>query len=159
MEYLFELGFLGTRASYYMDFIILYFLSLPFLIFFSIWFATLREYRLHHLSQLFLLVGSFFALFLFHYALYIQSDLKLLSADSSISYSTILYVYSLNAVLSLVTLIIWTSTLLFAAADRRRRALPGFYTRSHKKTGQKTFLFICLMILSMFLLYWMIYIA
>jgi len=159
MEYFFELGFLSTRATYYMDGIVVYFLLLPFLVGFSIFLAIQRSYKLHRFTQALFFMLTTVALALFHYGIHMIEDFEALMSISSVSY---VYGYSLlivQTVLSAVTLILWLSTRLFAIEDRRRKGLPGLYSHSHKRSGRKVFLAIFLTTLSTTYLYWVLYIA
>lgn len=49
---MFELGFLGTRAAFYMDLVTVYFALLPFLLAFSIRQAMVGNISLHYKSQM-----------------------------------------------------------------------------------------------------------
>ena len=159
MEYLFNIGFLGTRAPYYMDIIVIYLLLLPILISFSIYFATNRQYTLHRFTQVSLFLSTLSLLVVFNYAIYVAENLDELMSLSSVEYNHAFYLLIIQTILSVLMLILWLSTLLFAISDRRRKALPGFYSRSHRTSGKRLFVTILISILSNIYLYWVLYIA
>ena len=159
MEYLFNIGFLGTRAPYYMDGIIVYLLLLPILILFSIFSATNRQYSLHRFMQTVLFTLTLIALIAFNYGIHMVENFDKLMAISSVNYNLAFYLLIIQTVLSMLMLILWISTLLFAISDRRRKALPGLYSRSHKISGRRTFMVIILSIVTTACFYWMVYIA
>jgi putative membrane protein len=159
MEYFFEGGFLATRAPFYMDGIVVYLLLLPLLVGFSISLAVKRKYELHRFLQTLLFVVSFFSLLLFHYGIHVSENFDELIAISSVSDKQAFYFLIGQTILSIVTLVMWLSTLLFAGEDRRRRGLPGLYSHSHKSSGRKVFMAILLTTFSSAYLYWMLFIA
>jgi hypothetical protein len=150
MEYLSNLGFLGTPASYFMDSIVVYLLLLPILIIFSISLAKSRNYGLNRFIQTVLFLLMLISIITFNYNVYMMKRF-----DST--ETTIFFI--IEMLLSLVTLIFWLSTLLFAIEDRRRKALPGFYSRSHKASGRRLFFIILIDIMVILLLYWMVYVS
>ena len=54
MEYMFQPGFLGTRAPFFMDFVTIIVTLLPLLVGFAILLAKKKMFKLHIASQLFL---------------------------------------------------------------------------------------------------------
>lgn len=146
VEYLFNIGFLGTHAPYYMDAILVYLLSLPMLMTFSILLASNRKYRLHRFMQTLLFLLTLFILLVFNYGMYIVGDEELF------------YILVVEIFFSTLLMIMWLSVLLFAIADRRRKGLPGLYSSSHRKSGRRVFLILILMVLSSFYLYWVAYV-
>jgi len=159
MEYLFGVGFLGTRAPYYMDGIIVFLLSLPFLILFSIMLAGNGKYRLHRFTQTLLFISTLLILIAFNYGIHVYENFDELVAMGSVDYTQTFYLLVAQTILSMVMLIMWFSTLLFAISDRRRRALPGLYSSGHKKTGRKVFLAVILTMMTNVYLYWIFYIS
>jgi len=159
VEYLFNIGFLGTRAPYYMDGIIVYLLLLPILIVFSISFASSRQYGLHRFMQTVLFLLTLVTIVSFNYGIYMVEDFDKLMAVSSVGYNQAFYLLIFQTILSMIMLILWLSTLLFAISDRRRRALPGFYSRSHKTSGRRLFVVIILAILTIVCFYWLAYVT
>ena len=159
MEYFFEVGFLGTRAPYYMDTILVYLLLLPLFMVFSIALAVKQKYKIHRFTQTWLFILTIVVLLAFNYGIHEYENFDKLMGISSITYSHAYYFFMFQVALSIVMLILWLSTLLFAIADRRRRALPGLYSRTHKTSGKRVFILILSTVLSILYLYWILYIA
>jgi len=159
MEYFFEIGFLSTRASYYMDVIVVYLLVLPLLVSFSIGLAVQRSYKMHRFTQTVLFMFTAIALASFHYGIHMIENFEKVMALSSTSYKYAYYLLMVQTVLSIITLVLWLSTRLFAIQDRRRKGLPGLYSRSHKSSGRRVFLAIILTSISTVYLYWILYVV
>jgi len=159
MEYLVQSGFLGTDALLYTDVSAIYLILLPVLMGLSISFAMKVRFKSHRLSQTILLLLAIIALASFNYGIRIESTLAGLMAGRSIHPSNASFIVMAHTIFSVLLLVLWISTLLFASADRRRRALPGLYSSSHKTAGRRVFLVALFHAFSMAYCYWMIYIA
>ncbi|RUM68236.1 MAG: hypothetical protein DSZ07_06970 [Sulfurovum sp.] len=146
MEYLLDIGFLGTSAPYFMDIILVYLLSLPILMTFSILLVGNRKYGLHRFTQTLLFLLTVFVLFIFNYEIYIVVEKELF------------YLLLIELFFSIVILIMWLRVILFAVDDRRRKGLPGLYSSSHKKSGKRIFLVMLFMIFINTYLYWIVYV-
>ena len=145
VEYLFDIGFLGTHAPYYMDGIVVYLLSLPMLMTFSILLASNRKYSLHRFTQTLLFLLTLSVLLVFNYGIYTVGEKELF------------YLLIIEIFFSILLIVMWLSVLLFAVADRRRKGLPGLYTSSHRKSGKRVFVIMLVMVLSSVSLYWTLY--
>jgi len=159
VEYLFDIGFLGTNAPFYMDGIVVYLLLLPLLMFFSILLVTNRKYGLHRFTQTLLFVLTLSALVIFNYGIYITKNFNGLMIVNSIGEKQLFYLLVIEIVFSIFMLIMWLSLLLFSVADRRRKGLPGLYSVSHRKSGKRVFILILFPIVTSLYLYWGIYVT
>lgn len=148
MAYLFDVGFLGTQATYYIDVIVVYLLFLPILMGFSISLATRRMYGLNRFIQTLLLILTLSSLVIFNYEINGMDSI----VDKSLSIIIMIEMF-LSSLLS----VMWITLLLFSIEDRRRRGLPGLYSASHKKSGRRVFIVMLLTVLSNLYLYWSIY--
>ena len=146
MEYLLDIGFLGTSAPYFMDVILVYLLSLPLLMTFSILLVGNRKYSLHRFTQTLLFLLTLSILLIFNYGIYTVIEKELF------------YLLIIELFFSILMMIMWLRVLLFAVDDRRRKGLPGLYSSSHKKSGKLVFLVILFMIFINVYLYWMVYV-
>jgi len=146
VEYLLDIGFLGTPAPYFMDVILVYLLSLPIFMTFSILLVGYKKYSLHRFTQILLFLLTLLGLLIFNYIIYIVGEKELF------------YLLIIVILFSTLVMTMWLSVLLFAIADRRRRALPGLYSYSHKKSGKRVFLVMLLMVFINAYLYWMVYV-
>jgi putative membrane protein len=159
MEYMFEAGFLGTRAPLFMDIIVLVVGLLPFLISFSIWFSTKRMYKLHQFLQTVLFLATIIVLIYFKYGMHEAGGFDFFIKGSSINSSAAFYFLIFHIIIASITLIMWFIMIRFSIADRRRRGLPGLYSRDHKKSGKRLAFAILMTSITGVIVYWMLFIA
>jgi putative membrane protein len=159
MEYMFEAGFLGTRAPMFMDIIVLIIGFLPFLIAFSIWFAINKMYGLHRFLQTVLFLVTMVILICFKYGLYMAGGFDFYIRGSSIDSTIASYFLIFHVVVATITLIMWFAMMKFASADSKRRALPGLYSDTHRKSGKRLAFAIFLTSITGVIVYWMLFIA
>jgi putative membrane protein len=148
MEYLFQSGFLGTRAPLFMDIVSVIVLFLPLLIYGAISLAKKGNYRAHESVQKLLFFISVTVVAFFEYGVRMEGGYKNLMEGSSVSHDYLLYVLIFHIMISVVTLILWIYTLSTAMRYKKRKALPGLYSPAHKKDGQRTFVGIVLTMLT-----------
>jgi putative membrane protein len=84
----------------------------------------------------------------FEYGVRMEGGYKNLMEGSSVSHDYLLYVLIFHIMISVTTLILWIKTLYYAKRDKRQSTLPGLYSQSHKKDGQRTFVGIILTMLT-----------
>ncbi len=159
MEYMFEAGFLGTRAPLFMDIIVIIVGLLPFLIAFTIWLAIKEMYRLHRTLQSILFLVTIISLVYFKYGMYTSGGFDFYIKDSSIDPTIGFYFLVFHIIIASITLIMWFAMMKFASADSQRKALPGLYSNSHKKSGMRLAFGILLTSITGVGVYWMLYIA
>lgn len=145
---MFQSGFLGTKAPFFMDFITLVVALLPLLIGIAIGFARKRSYRVHALLQRVIFVVSLVVVGYFEYGVRLVGGYDAFAEASTVSHSYLLSVLIIHIVISVVTLGIWTNTLWHASKDSKKETLPGLYSTSHKQAGMRTFTGIVLTSLS-----------
>ena len=87
---LFSKGFLGTSAPFYLDFATVYFALLPFLLAFSIYLATKKEYKKHFISQAIILGVTLVVVVIFEIGVRIDGGFLEYSKNSNISYDFLL---------------------------------------------------------------------
>ncbi len=143
MDYMFQAGFLGTRAPFFMDFVTLIVASLPLLVGIAISFAKKRNYSLHATVQMVIFIVSLLVVGYFEYGVRLGGGYETFVKNTHVSHHYLFIVLVVHIVISVITLGIWGSTLLRAKRDYER-GLPGPYSRSHKKAGLRTFIGIVL---------------
>ncbi|HEY9189602.1 MAG TPA: DUF420 domain-containing protein [Sulfurovum sp.] len=148
MDYIFQPGFLGTRAPFFMDVVSVIVAVLPFLIFGAIMLAKKKHYRAHENVQGLLFVVSVIVVGFFEYGVRMEGGYKNLMEGSSVSHDYLLYVLIFHILISVITLILWVKTLYFAKRYKKQTTLPGLYSEAHKKDGQRTFVGIILTMLT-----------
>ena len=152
-------GFLETRASLYMDIVVSFLVALPFLVLFSIFLAVKRNFKLHQLTQGLLLLSTMLILAFFAYIVHYYEGLGSLLQQSTISRDQALLLLATHIIIAVITLLSWTLTFFYALSDRRRRALPGVYSTTHRRAGRNVFLGILLTSVSAVAVYWMLFSA
>ena len=148
MDYMFQPGFLGTRAPIFMDIVSVIVALLPFLIYGAITLAKKGNYNAHQSVQTLLFVVSVIVVGFFEYGVRMEGGYKNLMEGSSVSHDYLLYVLIFHIMISVITLILWIKTLYYAKRDKGQSTLPGLYSQSHKKDGKRTFVGIILTMLT-----------
>jgi len=144
MDYMFQPGFLGTRAPFFMDFVMIMVALLPLLVAVAISFAKKRNYTLHAKVQTILFVIAVIVVGYFEYGVRAGGGYEGFVKGSSVSHNYAFYVLIFHIIVAVIGFIIWTHTLVTARKDNRRKTLPGLYSVSHKKAGKRAFLWIVL---------------
>lgn len=152
-------GFFDTRAPLYMDIIVSFLLLLPILSGVSIFLAIRKYLKLHQLTQFLLFFLTLIVLSLFAYAVHYNSSFELLLEGSSIDAPIALVILIVHIIISITTLSMWMFALIYALSDKKRRALPGVYSKSHAKAGKRVFKAILLTVLSSVSIYWVLFMA
>jgi putative membrane protein len=148
MDFMFQPGFLGTRAPLFMDIVSVIVALLPFLIFGAISLAKAKNYSAHESVQKLLFVVSVIVVGFFELGVRMEGGYKSLMEGSSVSHDYLLYVLIFHIIISVITLILWIKTLYFAKRSKKESTLPGSYGQAHKKDGQRTFIGIILTMLT-----------
>lgn len=148
MEAIFQPGFLGTRAPLFMDIVSVIVALLPFLIFGAIGLAKKKDYKRHEGVQKFLFVVTVIVVAFFEYGVRVAGGYKILMEGSSVPHDYFIYVLIFHIIISVLTLVLWVLTLYHAKRYKKQKTLPGLYSPSHKKDGQRTFIGIVLTMLT-----------
>jgi len=147
MDYMFQEGFLGTRAPFFMDFVTLIVAFLPLLVGVAISFAKKEKYVLHRVVQTIILIVSMLVVGYFEYGVRLGGGYETFVKNTQVSHNYLFIVLMVHILISVVTLGIWISTLIRASKDYER-GLPGPYSKSHRRAGLRTFIGIVLTSLS-----------
>ena len=148
MDFIFEPGFLGTRAPLFMDIVSVIVALLPFLIFGAISLAKNNNYQAHESVQKLLFVVTVIVVAFFEYGVRVEGGYKNLMEGSSVGHNYFIYVLIFHIIISVVTLVLWVMTLYSAKRYKKQSTLPGRYSEAHKKAGQRTFIGIILTMLT-----------
>ncbi|HIP18490.1 MAG TPA: DUF420 domain-containing protein [Sulfurovum sp.] len=144
MHYMFQPGFLGTKAPFFMDFVTLIVAFLPLLVGVAISFAKNRNYTLHARVQWTIFIVSVIVVSYFEYGIRLGGGYETFVQNTHVSHDYLFVVLMIHIVISVLTLGIWASTLFRARSDASQGGLPGNYSKSHKKAGMRTFIGIVL---------------
>jgi len=142
MDYMFQPGFLGTRAPFFMDFVMIMVALLPLLVLVAISFAKNRNYHLHRVSQTIIFVIALIVVGYFEYGVRMGGGYEGFVKGSSVSHHYAFYVLIFHIIVAIIGFIIWTHTLVTAQKDSKKKALPGIYSKAHKKAGKRAFMWI-----------------
>ncbi len=137
---MFQDGFLGTRAPFFMDFVMIIVTLLPLLVMGAISMAKVKAYRLHAIIQNIIFIISVIVVGYFEYGVRVEGGFEAFMKESHTSHSYFLYVLIFHIAVAVISLIVWVSTLWFARVATKENKLPGNYSKIHKKAGQITFL-------------------
>ena len=137
---MFQAGFLGTRAPFFMDFVTLIVAFLPFLVLIAISMAKIKSYKLHAFTQTLIFIISVIVVSYFEYGVRLGGGFNAFMKESSISHSYALWVLIIHIIIAIISLILWVKILLKARKERKNHKLPGQFSASHKKEGIYTFI-------------------
>jgi len=140
MNYMFEAGFLGTRAPFFMDFVTLIVALLPLLMMLIITLAIKKRYKAHAFGQIALFIVSVIVLTYFETGVRVGGGFKTFMEGSSVSHDYAFLVLVVHILISTGTLFIWGYTLL--------RAKTHLNNNVHKKNGIRSFIGVVLTSLS-----------
>lgn len=132
MEYMFQLGFLGTRAPIFMDVVTLIVSVLPFLMMGIISLARAKKYKLHALLQKVLFLISLVVLTYFEIGVRMIGGFETFMKESGVGHDYAFIVLVFHIMVAVITLIIWLTTLLMAKKQLQ--------LNKHKQAGKLTFL-------------------
>ena len=137
MEYMFEAGFLGTRAPFFMDTVTLIVALLPLLIALAVMLAKMGHYKAHKLAQLTLFIVSVIVVGYFEYGVRLGGGFETFVQDSSLNHNFIFYFLIFHILIALATLYSWIRTILFALNNN-----PLEHAQRHKALAKLTILWI-----------------
>ena len=140
MDYMFESGFLGTRAPFFMDFVMIIVAFLPLLALLAISLAKVKKYKLHALSQTTIFVISVIVVGYFEYGVRAGGGFDAFMEGSHTSHNYALYVLLFHIAIATISIIIWVKTIWSARKAIKNGTLPGSSSIAHKKAGQLTFI-------------------
>jgi len=131
-DYMFGLGFLGTRAPFFMDIVTLIVSLLPFLVAFAISLAKRKNYKAHAIVQKLIFAFSVLVLSYFEMGVRISGGFSTFMQESSVSHNYAFIVLIFHIAISIITLLIWGVTIFMAKKQLQ--------LKKHKKAGLLTFL-------------------
>ena len=134
---LFSEGFLGTSAPFYLDFATVYFAILPFLLAFSIYLATKKEYKKHFISQAIILGVTLVVVVIFEIGVRIDGGFLEYSKNSNISYDFLLTFLIIHILIAIFAVGGWLYLFISTYKAYKNNSLD---TKKHKKIGKAIFI-------------------
>jgi len=128
---MFEQGFFGTRAPFFMDLVTLIVALLPLLVAGAIYLAKAKKYKYHALTQIAIFSVSVVVLTYFETGVRMIGGFETFMKESGVSHNYAFFVLIFHITISLITLIIWITTLLMAKKQ--------LILKKHKQAGMLVF--------------------
>jgi putative membrane protein len=142
---MFQPGFLGTKAPFFMDLVTLIVALQPLLIGVAIAFARRKHYTWHAFAQIMIYLVSLVVVGYFEYGIRLLGGYEAFLQHTHVSHDYLFSVLILHIVIAVLTLGIWTSTLWRAYKESKRGGiLPGVGSEAHRSAGIRTFVGISL---------------
>lgn len=158
MNYMFEAGFLGTRAPFFMDLVTLIVALLPFLVFGAILLAKKGYARLHMIAQNAIFAVSLVVIAYFEVGVRVGGGFDAFVSDTGVSHTVALWVLIVHILIAIATLYYWTRTIIAANMQYARKELPGKYSLGHRVIAIKATLGIIFTSLSGILVYLLLFV-
>ncbi|WP_373000954.1 DUF420 domain-containing protein [Sulfurimonas sp.] len=131
MDYMFEVGFFGTRAPIFMDVVTLIVALLPLLVAGAIYLAKTKRYKAHVYAQILIFAFSVIVLGYFETGVRMVGGFDSFMKESGVSHNYAFIVLIFHIAISIVTLIIWSTTIFMAKKQVQ--------LKKHRKAGLMTF--------------------
>ena len=144
MDYMFEAGFLGTRAPFFMDFVMIMVALLPLLALGAIFLAKIKSYKMHAFTQILIFIVSVIVVGYFEYGVRAGGGFNAFMEGSNTAHNYAFWVLIFHIIVAVLGLLIWIKTLWSARKATKEGRLPGSYGIIHKTAGRLTFIGICL---------------
>ena len=129
MDYMFQEGFLGTRAPLFMDSVTLIVAFLPIIMAGAIFLAQRKKYKAHAMLQRVLFFVSIAVIIYFEFGVRVGGGFSLFMTKSSVSHSYALSVLVVHIVIALIGLLLWSLTLFRVKQfSQKRHKLFGYIT-------------------------------
>lgn len=130
-EYMFQAGFFGTRAPFFMDLVTLIVSLLPFFVAIAISFAKNKHYKIHAYLQIFIFAFSVILLTYFEYGVRVSGGFNTFMQSSGVSHDYAFIILIFHIIVSVIALIVWGLTIFGV----KKQLQSG----KHRKTGLVTF--------------------
>ena len=137
---MFQEGFLGTRAPFFMDFVTIIVAFLPFLVLLAIGMAKKKSYKLHGFTQTLIFIVSVIVVGYFEYGVRLGGGFNSFMEESNTAHDYVLWVLIIHIIIAVLSMFFWTKTLIQARKSTKSHKLPGSFSLSHKKAGIYTFI-------------------
>lgn len=136
---MFEKGFLGTSALWYMDMATLFFALLPLLLVLSIGYAIRKQYRRHFVSQIVILLMTLTMVVVFEIGVRISGGFMAFSKESSLPFTFLLSFLIVHIVIAIVAVCGWIYLVIVSYLAYQREGKHARVFQQHKKMGRWIF--------------------
>ena len=149
-------GFLGTKAPFFMDFITVYFAILPILVGLSIFAVIKKRYELHYKMQLTTFLITIFVVTIFEVGVRVFGGFSTFMETANINQTFMITLLSVHILIAVTTVIFWSS--LIYGTIKHVKIENRSIQKSHKKFGKILFLGIFLTSFLGVLIYFLLFI-
>ena len=153
---MFETGFLGTRALWFMDVVTLWFGLLPFLMAAAIALATRKRYTAHRQAQTALFVVTLAMVLLFEVGVRFSGGFAAYAEQSGMAFSALVALLAVHILIAVAAVGLWAWLLVDAL---RRFRLGGAVGVSHKRYGLAVFAGMSVTSFLGVMIYWLLFIV
>lgn len=140
MDYMFEAGFLGTKAPLFMDVVTLVVAFLPLLVYGGILLARKKMFVLHAIVQNLIYIFSIIVVGYFELGVRVGGGFDAFISSSDVSFTYALIVLIVHIFIAVVTLYYWSRTIISANLHFRKKLIPGKSSQHHRLLAMKTFM-------------------
>ena len=140
MDYMFQAGFLGTKAPFFMDMVTLIVAVLPLLVYGAVLLARKKMFFSHMLAQNIIFITSVVVVSYFELGVRVGGGFDAFMSHSGVSYTYALIVLVLHIIIATVTLFYWGWSIMSGNYQFFKKLLPGRASRAHRLLALKTFL-------------------
>ncbi len=131
---MFDTGFLGTSAPFYMDLITLYFGMLPFLLGAAVMLAVKKKYELHYKMQMGVFILTLLVVIVFEVGVRLASGYSDFIQQSNADTLLMALFLGIPIIIALISVVLWAALIYSAIREFRLKQEP--LIRSHKKLGK-----------------------
>ena len=124
----------------YMDLITIYFVLLPFLLAFSIYYAIKKEYKKHFFSQSLTLGFTLFIVIIFEIGIRVSGGFIEYSKDTNISYNFMLIFLIIHIIIAIASISGWLYLFIASFIAYKKDEFKTIQNTKHKKIGKAIFL-------------------
>ena len=152
-----EVGFLGSRAPFYMDSVAVIFFALPILLFFSIRYAIKKEIKKHIISQVFIFILMLLSVIIFEVGMRLAGGFNIYLDASGVSklfFTAFLVVHIITAIIVINS---WSYQLITSIKAYRHGNLVGEVATNHRRIGKLVTLGIMIVLLQAAAIYYMLF--
>jgi putative membrane protein len=139
MEYMFDDGFLGTGAPFFMDIVTLLVALLPLFVYSAILLAKRKFYKMHAMVQNGIYLLSIVVIGYFEAGVRYGGGFDTFVLGSGVSHIYLSVVMIIHIIIATVTLFYWTLTIFKANKSFREKRLPGTASKEHLRVALKSF--------------------
>jgi len=153
---MFETGFLGTRALWFMDVVTLWFALLPFLMAAAIVLAKRKRYVAHQWAQTALFALTLVMVVLFEVGVRFSGGFAAYAEQSGMAFGELVTLLAVHILIAVVSVALWAWLLIDALRGFRR---SGEVASSHKNYGQAVFAGMSVTSFLGVMIYWLLFIV